>query len=133
MTNPTPLTKEQNDWEKSTKYMLAKANINILMGNIIETCFSRWNEKEMLIAQKIEDLVSNYVLDEMMKLNNERKFYKKLQSQAILQERNRIVEIIGQKEKKQREKEMPGYYKYEIRNMFREELLKALENKDSTS
>lgn len=102
MTDKDELPVEVKKWEQSTEYMLTKQNINTLMGIIIDSCFSRWNEKEMLIAQKIEDLVSGYVLGEMEKLYNERVFTKK----QLKATRQQAKEEGAREERKNNEKMM---------------------------
>ena len=69
----------------TTKNLITDFELNELMAKIIDHCFNRWNEKELLIANRIKQFVADFL---------ERKLANELDSaneQARADERKKVL------------------------------------------
>lgn len=73
----------------TTKNLITDFELNELMAKIIDHCFNRWNEKELLIANRIKQFVADFL---------ERKLANELDSaneQARADERQKVLMEAG--------------------------------------
>ena len=47
--------------QTTVKSLIKEYELNDLMGKIIDHCFSRWNEKDLLIANRIKQFVDDFL------------------------------------------------------------------------
>lgn len=73
--------------QTTVKSLIKEYELNDLMGKIIDHCFSRWNEKDLLIANRIKQFVADFL---------QRKLHQALSTQL-----EEIIAMVKSKRKEQ--------------------------------
>lgn len=68
----------------TVKSLIKEYEINELMGKIIDHCFDRWSEKDLLIANRIKQFVSDFL---------ERKLAQAIQEAVLARESEIVAEL----------------------------------------